>query len=130
MAIEFTKRTSKLPYIKMAGRNSIKLFQFNQKYCEAIGIFLPRSNYTRYKLIVLNLIFIFSSAEFAMTSAAFLVYDATSMGEYGITFLILIGIMKAVVDYYAILWKLADFFKFIESCEAFIGKSKSERICF
>lgn len=107
----------------MAGR-SIKLFQFNQEFCQTIGIELPQSNRNRYKRKAINLILIVCLVQYATATAGFLVYDAKSMGEYSVTFFAMICIIEALIDYLIIIWKLEDISKFIENCEKLIGKSE------
>lgn len=108
----------------MDGRNLIKLFQFNQKYCETIGIRLLASNQSHYRLNSKNLILIFFVVQFAIASAAFVVYDAESMGEYGVTFFVFIATVISMVDYSITIWKREFISTFTENCEVFIEKSK------
>lgn len=104
----------------MAGA-SIKLFQFNQKFCQTMGIKLSRSNKNRY--VFEHVIFVIFETLFAITLVAFLLYDAESMGEYGATFFTLITIMLAFVIYFVMVWKIQNIMKFTENCERFIEKS-------
>lgn len=106
--------------IKMAGGNSMKLFQFNRKYCQTIGIKSPQSN----TFNAINWIFVVCVAQFALTSAAFMLFDANSMGEYGVTFVAVVCAVEAMAIYTIIIWKLEDISKFIEKCEAFIEDSE------
>lgn len=105
----------------MAGRSSTKLFQFNQKYCEAIGI---KSAPNRHTLNSKHLIFVVFSLQFAFTIATFLVTDAKSMGEYGTGFFTLITIAEATVAHFLTLWEVGEISKFTENCEKFIEKSE------
>lgn len=104
----------------MAG-GSVKLFQFNQKYCQSIGIELPNSNENRYTFSVI-LIFV---TIFAMALFGYLVYGAQSMAEYGIVFFVLINNIFGTATYYITIWKMKDISKFTQNCEQFIEKSKS-----
>lgn len=108
----------------MAGVNPIKLFQFNQKYCETIGISMCQSNQNFYKLNAKNVLFVICVVQLSIASATFLVFDANSMGEYGITSHILITIVKCMVDYFIALRRLEAIVKFTKNCEAFIEKSE------
>lgn len=105
----------------MAG-GSIKLFQFTQNYCQILGIY---SNKNRYKLIAMRLIVVFCAVVFAAALIAFLLYDAKSMCEYGVTVFILTSICVGMYAYFfTSIWERENIFKFIENCEKFIKKSK------
>lgn len=112
----------------MAGGKSIKLFQFNRKYLQKIGIELQRSNQNRLgsNLKAMNVVFIVSLANLAMPSAAFLFNDAKAMGEYCITFYAIICAIVTKVMYSIFIWKLEDMLNFIENCEQFIEKSECD----
>lgn len=109
--------------VKMAG-GSFQLFQFTQKYCQAIGIHVPKSNDNRSRFNSKNLVFVLCLAQYGMASVTSLVYNAKSMGEYGIVFLILIDIIDSAAAYFIIVWKLEDMLKFIGNCEGFVEKRK------
>lgn len=109
----------------MAEGNSIKLFRFNQKYCQAIGIKLPQMKQNRHKFNAVNWSFVICATEFAMTLLGFLAYDASSMAEYSANFYTLICIINAIFDYLILVWKLEDVLKYIDNCEKFIEESKS-----
>lgn len=64
-------------------------------------------------------------AQFAMTSAAYLFYDANSMDEYGSVCFVLNTGIACMVIYLIMVWKAEDMLKFHENCEEFIEKSKS-----
>lgn len=109
----------------MTSGNSIKLFQFNQKICQTIGIFVPQLNPNHYALNSMNLIMFIILAQFAVTLIAFVVYDAKAMGEYGAIFFSTTCVIKAMFDYFITIWKVKDILKMIENCEGFIEKSES-----
>lgn len=108
----------------MAGRNSIKLFEFNQIYCHNVGIQLPKSTEDRCKLIAMHLIFVVCLAQYAIASVGFLVYDAKSMGECTAAIFMLISIINTTFVYFITISKLEEIWKFTEHCERFIEKSK------
>lgn len=108
----------------MASQNSIKLFQFFQRYCEAIGMEVPQSNENRFKLNAMSLFFIFSLIEYWIASAAFMLFDANSMSEYGMTFVILCCDGIVIIVYSVMIWQLKDISNYIEFCERFIEMSK------
>lgn len=108
----------------MAGGNSIKLFQFNEKLCQTLGIFAVKFNSNRHKSNAINVIFAICLTHFAMTSVAFLFYDAKSMDDYGVAILELNCITVALAYYFVSIWKMEDCLKSIENCEQFIETSK------
>lgn len=109
----------------MASHNSIKLFEFNQKYCQIIGIRSVQSNQMRaQKLNAMNWIYISFATQYVTASAAFLLFDAKSLRDYGITFVAMITTISAMVDYFILMWKMGNFLNFIEMCERFIETSK------
>lgn len=108
----------------MTGHNSIKLFRFNQKCSQTLGIYVSQSNSNRYTVNAKNVTFVISLTQFAIALAAFIVYDATSMGEYGVIFFELIGVIQAMVAYFNTLWELDSISQFTKTCEQFIEKSE------
>lgn len=108
----------------MAG--SIKLFQFNKRFCQTIGIFVPQTDYDRSIKTSKNVIFVVCVVQFALASIAFLLYDAKSMGEFGEIFFMVICSIEAMCSYFINVWNFEDILKFIENCEAFIEKSTFE----
>lgn len=109
----------------MADSDSLKLFQFNQQFCQIIGIKLLESNEDQYRFKSIHFVFIIFETIFAMALFAFLLYDAESTAQYGIIFYSSITIISALSVYFLMVWKVKDILKFIEICEEFIGKSKS-----
>lgn len=107
----------------MAGR-SINLFQFNQKFCEIIGVKLPEANPNGHIFNLINLGVVISLTVFIMPTAAYLLYDANSMAEYGIVFYILICGIEGMVVYFITIWEIDEILEFIENCEEFIEKSE------
>lgn len=110
--------------IKMVGSKSVKLFRFIQKCCHAIGIKSHRSHHDEINYNSTKSVFLGCLAQFAVTSMAFLVYDAQSMSEYSSIFYGLISTLKATIDFFILTWRLEEIAKFIENCEAFIEKSE------
>lgn len=108
----------------MAGGNPIKLFQFNQRYCQTIGIKMPQSNPNSYKFNSIHLIFTICLAQLVMASATFMLNGAKSMGEYGLSFVTVICSVESMFVYLYTTWKWQDFLKFTEKCEALIKTSK------
>lgn len=110
--------------IKMAGRNSIKLFEFSRNYCEAVGIKLSHSTENRHKLNLVNLIFVISLVVNWTTTLAYTLWDAEHMSEYGMGMVILSCDSTVIFVYLIIIWQSEDILKFIEMCERFIEQSK------
>lgn len=110
--------------VKMAGPNTIKLFQFNQKFCQTIGIQPPQATQNRFEFNTINVIFIICMAQFAMALTAFTLYDANSMDAYGATFVALVCVIEGFGLYSLTIRKMEDILRFTEHCEQFIEKSK------
>lgn len=106
----------------MAG-GPVKLFEFNQTYCQAIGIESPEPNRNKFK--AKHMIYIIFETNFELALFGFLMYDAKSMGEYGVTFFAMISTANAVGLYFITFWKVEKISQFIEHFEAIIEKSKS-----
>lgn len=68
--------------------------------------------------------------QFALTTAAFLLYDARFMGDYGITFVALISTIESMIAYLITIWKVADIQKFTIRCEEFIKNSEFDWLLF
>lgn len=117
-------KISLLLFIKMASRNSIKLFHLNQKFCQAICIYVPESNLSRFVRSIINWTLFICMIQFSSTSGAFMLYDAKSMGEYGSTCMALLCDNMGTAIYCITLGKVADFSKFIQICDEFIEKRK------
>lgn len=103
--------------------DSIKLFQFVQKFHKFIGIYPSERNQTKCSINTTNTIFLISFAQFLLSSIAFLAFDADSMLGYGFGFFVLISIVVGNIIYLLFIWKLHATLKFIESGQGFIEKS-------
>lgn len=117
---KFSKSKEKRFDITMVD-GSIKFFQFNQIYCQTIGIEVTKSFKSESK----HLIFAISETIFTLALFGFLLYDAESIGEYGIIFFTLGCVVHATTFYIFMCCKIKDILKFIEHCETFCEKSKS-----
>lgn len=110
---------------KMAG--SIRFLQFVQKFYQIIGVGrnqAPHSTRSTQKF------FLIGSAQSMFTTAAFLMYEATSIFNYGYAFYILISIINSATIYVVFIWRSENTSKFIENCERFIEKSEYPLIQF
>lgn len=65
-----------------------------------------------------------SLGQFLSATAAFLVFDAKSMFNYGFVFFALVTITNSIVVYSIVVWKSQNTLKFIKNCEGFIKNSK------
>lgn len=104
---------------------SIKLFQFIQKFHQTIGIY-PSSqpNRKQHSINLTNTIFLICSVQNMFATAAFLVFEANSMFDYGFPIFSIIGIINGVVIYLTFIWQSKNTLKFIEFSERFIEKRK------
>lgn len=109
----------------MAGGNSINLFEFNQKYCQSVGI---GSESLRIQFNSINSIYVICVGQYAVTLIAFAVYDAKTMAEYGVIFFTLTCLCESAVAYFITIWQLNGILKYIDYCEQFIKKSKYKSV--
>lgn len=103
---------------------TIKLFQFIQKFHKIIGIYPSQAKRKQCPINLTQTIFLICSAQIMFTSAAFSVFEAKSMIDYGFGFYMLISIINIIVIYLVFIWQSQNTLKFIETCEEFIEKSK------
>lgn len=110
---------SLLSFHKMTG--SIKIFQFVQKCNQTFGIYSNQKcdSFNSTKIVIL-----ISFALFMLTTAAFLLFKAKSMFEYGFVFFLLATVTNATAIYLIFICTSRNASKFIENCERFIGKSE------
>lgn len=108
----------------MAG--SLKFLQFFQKCHKIIGICPSQSNQEqRSTNDLIKFIFLFSIAQFMFTMAAFLVFEAKSIFDYGFAMWALLSTINSTVIYLIFSMQLKNTLNFIEKCEEFIEKSKA-----
>lgn len=109
----------------MAGGDSIKLFQFIQKYYRAIGIHKPESNQVdRQSFNSINWFFFLNVIPMLIATTAFFLYKAESMFEYGLSVYYVFSLTFGEIFYVLPIWQTENLSKFIENCERFIEKSK------
>lgn len=106
----------------MAG--PIKLFQFIQKCHQTIGISPFRPNQKQRLTNLIQTILLISLAQFMLTTAAFALFDAKSMFEYGFAFYSFVTMINCIAIYLILIWQSQNTLEFIKSGEAFIAKSK------
>lgn len=106
------------------GSGRIKLFKFIQKSYEHNGIFPSESNENRGPINSRNTLDLFCHAQFFISSAAYLLVDANSMIEYGMTFYVCITLVTSSVIYLTEIWQMKNISNFIGHCERFIEMSE------
>lgn len=111
--------------VNMTGEGSIKLFQFIQKYFRAIGVRGTETNQINRSFFNLkNLIFISSAAPMLISTSTFLLYEAETTYDFGLSTYYLICLIFTGIYYIIYIWQIGNIFKFIENCETFVGQSK------
>lgn len=108
--------------VKMAG--SIRLFQFYQECHRAIGIYQTQVFQRHLSFNWKNATVQIAFAQLLLTTIAFTVIDAKSMIDYGIAFYTFITINASEICVLIYIHQSVNTFKFIETCEEFIKKSK------
>lgn len=106
----------------MAG--SIKLFQFYQECHQIIGIHPSQSNQRQSTSNWKNTVTLIAFGLMMPTTAAFIIFDAESMFQYGSAFFLLICIIAFGIFYLIFIQSREITYKFIVTCEKFIEKSK------
>lgn len=103
--------------------DSIQLFQFVQKCDQTFGhAFHPSQN--RRATISTKTMYLISLSQFMFATATFLMFEATSMFDYGFVFFAIFTISNSSVVYPILVWQSQNTLKFIKTCERFIEKSK------
>lgn len=109
--------------IIMAGSQGIKLFKYTQKiyyYIGVIGIDPTESNQMDHSAILTiarKWLFIFSLAQFAFTTTAYFLFEASSMIEYGLSFY-----SSLSMNTFSYFWRMKNFSNYVQNCERFIEK--------
>lgn len=106
----------------MAG--SIKFLQFVKKFNQLCGIYACESIQVQRSVISTKTLFLIGFAQFIFSTAAFLVFGAKSIFDYGYAFYMLFVVINGFVIYVIFIWQSVNTLKFIENCERFIEKSK------
>lgn len=102
--------------------SSVKSFQFFQKFNRDIGIYQsdpkhPSINWR--KIIILG-----GNILYGLPMAAYAVFEAESMFEYGMGFFQTISTINSIAVYLLFIWQLDETLAFIKTCEMFIEESK------
>lgn len=104
--------------------SSVIPFLAVQKFHQIVGIYPSGPNQKKCSINATNTIFLISSAQFTLTSAAFIAVSANSMIEYGFGFYTTICAVNSTVIYILYMWQLENTLNFIENCKGFIAKRK------
>lgn len=107
--------------------SSVQLFHSFQKFHQIIGIYSSQPSRTDCLINLTNKVFIVSSVLYLITTVTFLVFDATSLFDYGFESYVLIAIITGTVIYLLFIWQHEGTLDFIQNCEKFIGKSEYRR---
>lgn len=89
-----------------------------------MGVYPPRPDQKQYITNATQKIFLICCAQTIFTTAAFVVFEAESMFDYGFSFYVLIAMINITTIYLIFIGQLGNTLKFIEQCERFIEKSK------
>lgn len=101
----------------------IHLFKFTQKAYQDIGIIPFQTNQKRSFVNSKNLFFLYLFAVSIASSAAYLLFEACSIIEYGMVFFTCTTVVLIFIEYLIILWQMENILSYIENCERFIEKS-------
>lgn len=109
----------------MAGRvrNSVKLFQKLQNIYFKLGIFCPSQTDRIFFINARNLFFLISLTQMLMLSLEFLLFEAKSTIEFGISFYSTITELGCLFNFLMITWKMPKILDLIGKLENFIEKS-------
>lgn len=101
----------------------VKLFQFAQQCQEIFGIYSSQLSQRYFSTSSTRAIIKFFCAQLFFTTAAFFVFEAKSMFDYGFSFSMAIAAANGFAVYIIFIWQSENTLKFIGNCEGFIEKS-------
>lgn len=104
--------------------DSIKFLQFFQKFHRILGIYPSQQNQKPRSINSINVILLIFFVQMILTTAAFLLFEANSILDYGFASFMLSTLIMSIVNYSIFIWQAENTFKFIGHCEGFIEKSK------
>lgn len=107
------------------GDGTVELFRFIQKTYQDIGIIPPRPNENHCSFNAKKWYFLFCLAQFFISAAAYLLFEANSIIEYGMVFYTCSTTVFSSVVYLILIWQRENILDFIANCEGFI-QEKSE----
>lgn len=122
MCIYFQFDSISLPLtVNMAGNNvAIELFGFIKRTHENVGIFRASLDSINPK----NCLILVGEAQFFISSVAYLLFETSSIVDYGMVFFTCASINLSITIYLLLFWQTTDILNYIENCERFIEKSK------
>lgn len=112
----------------MAG--SVKLFHFNQQCYQITGYYPSQSKQRYLSTNWTRAIFVTCYLQTTISTAAFFAFVATSMFEYGLSFVMVVCVIMTCALYLIFIWKSENIMQFIEKCEGLIEKSKYKSVQF
>lgn len=108
----------------MAGGVKIQLFKFIQNTYQAIGIYPPESNQNRNLNNWKKWFNLFCLAQFFITSASYVLFEAKTMIEYGMVFFTCATVVASTIIYLVLFSQLKNTSNYIGNCERFFEKSE------
>lgn len=119
--------STRRPFVSLLSimADSIKLFQYIQKFHRIIGIYSPQPHQKRYSTISKNAMLLACCVQVLLTSTASLLFETNTMFAFGFGFYTLIDMNNAIVIHSLFICQLEKTLKFIQNCERFITE-KSE----
>lgn len=109
----------------VAMANSIKLFQFLQKYNRAMGIdSIKESNDICCGINWKKFIFLAAEVQYTVELMAFMFFEAETIFEYGTIFFGIASSIFSIVTHLIYSRQMKNFSEFNENCEHFIEKSE------
>lgn len=106
----------------MAG--SAKLFKYYQRYNQILGFTSPKPNGNPVLLNSKNVILLISLAQYFMSTAASMLFEAQSVVDYGTIVSYLVLDITIATEIFLSIYQMEKTSKFIESCEQFVARSK------
>lgn len=108
----------------MEGGDSIQLFRFIRKFCQTIGVSALQPKQNRYHVNSMNWFTLFCLNQFFISTAAFLSFEASSMVEYGMTFLYCAINLICNILCLVVFLQFENISKYVGNWEQFIGQSE------
>lgn len=103
---------------------AMKLFRRVQMYFRVFGFHAPSSANQNCKLSRKNWCVLFVYVGMFVSVSGYLIFKASTVYEYGISFLTSITLIHILADFVIIIWEIANISKIIEKYEDFITKRK------
>lgn len=105
---------------------SNKFFHFNQQCYQITGCYPIQSKQKYLSTKLIRTIFVICYAQFTFSTGTFFVFVATSMFEYGFSFVMTVCVIVATTIYFIFIWKAENIMQFIGKCERLIEGSKCD----